>query len=407
MFRKHVCAGIGSLIFILLFSCSQPEPEYKARAKNSPEQKALRDSLLADSMRKGKAEPKTELKDSLNELALIIAGMCDSAEHFSGLTRQPAYQKHRAAFSKRWHSFDSLRLDKLRSFHDTVLNPMLHMQGSLFYPFSGPDYLYAGQFFPEAAHYILVGLEPVGNPYCLLNRDADSLSGYFESLNRSLDAILNFSFFRTNSMEVDLKKADLDGVAHLLLLFLKRDGQQLLSCRPFVLDSLGQKRMAYTFDSLKTKLEGTAGIEIVFYDSSGKKKTLDYHCVNLSDPWLRKKPGFMRYLQQDSVYLTYLKGASYLLHKAHFSRIRYAILNSSNALVQDDSGIPLRYLTAGSRAWSIHLFGSYSEPISLFKKAYQQDLDSLYKTQGSRKLGFGIGYNFKDRNSNLMIALPK
>lgn len=407
MFRKNVCTGIGSLIFILLFSCSQPEPEYKARAKNSPEQKVLRDSLLADSIRKSNAEPKAELADSLNELALIIAGMCDSAVHFSGLTRQPAYQKHRAVFSKRWHSFDSLRLEQLRSFHDTVLSPMLHMQGSLFYPFSGPDYLYAGQFFPEADHYIMVGLEPVGNPYSLLNREVDSLSGYFESLNRSLDAILNFSFFRTNSMEVDLKKADLDGVSHLLLLFLKRDGQELLSCRPFVLDSLGQKRMASTFDSLKSKLEGTAGIELVFRDSSGREKTLDYHCVNLSDPWLRKKPGFMRYLQQRSAYFTYLKGASYLLHRAHFSRIRYAILNASRALVQDDSGIPLRYFAAGPRAWNIHLFGTYSEPISLFKKAYQADLDSLYKSQGSRHLGFGIGYNFRDRNSNLMIALPR
>lgn len=407
MSGKILSAGMVSLIFVLLCSCSNPEPEQKSETGTAPNQRALQDSLKADSMLKSKAKPKAEPPDSLNELALIIAGMCDRSLHFPELTTQPAYLKHRAGFSKRWHSFDSLRLDKLRSFHDTVLSPMLHMQGSLFYPFSGPDYLYAGQFFPEAGHYILVGLEPVGNPYSLLNRAPDSLSGYFESLNNSLDAILNFSFFRTNSMEVDLKKADLDGVAHLLLLFLKRNEQHLLSCTPFVLDSLGQKRRCISFDSLKTKLEGTSGIEIVFSDSSGRKKTMDYHCVNLSDPWLRKKPGFMRYLQQYPTYFTYLKGASYLLHKAHFSRIRHSILSTSLAVVQDDSGIPLRYFTKGSRGWSMHLFGTYSQPISLFKKAYQPDLDSLYSAQGSRNLGFGIGYNFKDRNSNLMIALPK
>ena len=32
----------------------------------------------------------------------------------------------------------------------------------MFYMFSGPDFLYANAFFPNASTYILCGIEPVG-----------------------------------------------------------------------------------------------------------------------------------------------------------------------------------------------------------------------------------------------------
>ena len=35
-------------------------------------------------------------------------------------------------------------------------------QNTLYYMFSGPDFLYADAFFPSAQPYLLSGLEPVG-----------------------------------------------------------------------------------------------------------------------------------------------------------------------------------------------------------------------------------------------------
>ena len=40
----------------------------------------------------------------------------------------------------------------------------------------------------------------------------------------------------------------------------------------------------------------------------------------------------------------------------------------------------------------------------MFSQFYQADLDSTYKLQGAKPIGFGIGYNFRDKNSNFMIA---
>ncbi len=103
---------------------------------------------------------------------------------------------------------------------------------------------------------------------------------------------------------------------------------------------------------------------------------------------------------------TYLKGASYLLHYASFSTIRNFILDNTQHVTQDDSGIAYRYFEKRGK-WDYIFYGKYRRPLSLFPGCYQPELDSLYKQVGSKDVGFGIGYNFKDQNSNLMIATKK
>ena len=104
---------------------------------------------------------------------------------------------------------------------------------------------------------------------------------------------------------------------------------------------------------------------------------------------------------------TYLKGASYLMHKDYFSIIRQVILEHSKAIIQDDSGIAFRYFTEGKAKWQYHFYGDYTKPIPMFAQHYQRDLDSVSHLQGSKPLGFGIGYNFRDKNSNFMIAVKQ
>ena len=52
--------------------------------------------------------------------------------------------------------------------------------------------------------------------------------------------------------------------------------------------------------------------------------------------------------------------------------------------------------------WNYVFYGSYLRPISMFSEFYQADLDSTYKQECSKPIG--IGYNFRDKNSNFMIA---
>ncbi len=401
---KLIVASQLVLVVFGFISCSTPQPQKKVETISPlPDTTWAKDTINTDTVSKFKIQ----LNDSLDELAAIIAATCNDSQRYPQITKNVSYQKYFKEFSKRWTHFDSTRVKTLMNFEKSVLGASLPGHKTLYYPFSGPDYLYAGKFFPKANHYILVGLEPIGSLDALTKTNPDSLGTYFNAIHTSLNAILKFSFFRTNSMEEDLRQKNLDGVVHLLLLFLKREGNAIVSCRPFELDSLGGKIFFSSFSEQKASNSKTKGLEICFVNSEDSMKVLDYLNVNLSDYALKRNPNFMQFMKLDSSSVTYLKGASYLLHKPHFSRIRQFILSLSRAVVQDDSGIAIKYFLSSDRSWKFNLYGNYTEPIRMFKKLYQPALDSLYLQLGSLPLGFGIGYNFKDNNSNLMIAIAE
>jgi hypothetical protein len=83
--------------------------------------------------------------------------------------------------------------------------------------------------------------------------------------------------------------------------------------------------------------------------------------------------------------------------------VRDFVLAHSDAIVQDDSGIPMRYFKEGE--WKLHPFGNYLGPISIFPRKYQRDLSALYRKERAGPLEFGIGYRWRPRQSNLLLAL--
>ena len=346
------------------------------------------------------------INDSLNQLANLIAGnkSIDSsllANYFKNAT----FLKHCTSFQAKWENFQKTRLQNLIGFQQNEINKEMDSTSVLFYPFSGPDILHAQTFFPNANHYVLMGLEPVGTlpVFEHLEDVPDSMSNYYGKINKSLHAILNFSFFRTNSMSEDLKNEDVDGTLHLLLLFLNRNENTICSVKPFVLDSSGTINYLNSFVDLKSKNALSKGIEITFNNLDKKQKKLHYFSLDLSNAAYDKNSAVQKYLNQLGSVTTYLKGASYLMHNSGFSSVRDFILTKSNQVMQDDSGIAFRFFEK-NKNWKYVFYGEYKKPISLFANRFQVDLDSMFKTVTPKKLGFGLGYNFKDNNSNLMIA---
>jgi hypothetical protein len=78
-------------------------------------------------------------------------------------------------------------------------------------------------------------------------------------------------------------------------------------------------------------------------------------------------------------------------------------LANTQQIVQDDSGMAIKYIINDEHKWKFNFYGEYTKPINMFTQHYQADLDSLYKLNGSKKLGFGLGYNYRDKNSNFMV----
>lgn len=369
------------------------------------------DTLLADTAAIIEEEVESTYvpctSDSMRELAMFIAGKKPDGEakYLNEYFKSSQFLSFADNFDKKWAAYDTSRLALLKQFRDKEITPNTGVTKKLFYPFSGPDILYGYTFFPEADEYIMMGLEPVGTRPVFDNPGAtpDSMNAYYRKINESLLAILKYSFFRTKAMKTDLRNEELDGTLHLLFLFLTRTGNSICSAKPIHIDSTGTIQYYRSFPDLQKRSPLNKGIEIVFNSPDNKTKKLYYYSLNLADGGLKYNKGMMKYLQNMGTVNTYLKGASYLMHETYFGMVRDVILNQSEHVIQDDSGIAFRYFTKNG-GWNYKFYGTYTKPISLFKYAYQSDLDSMYKAQGSTPVGFGIGYNFKDKNSNFMIA---
>ena len=391
-------------VLVLIVGCSQTSSEKNSLLKKDTLKTELVIERELDDSLKLVKETQVSTNDTLNSIANIMSGITDSNSVYKFIQASSDFKVFSKNFDKRWMAFDSSRLTNLRNFKVNEISKVVKAQSTLFYPFSGPDILYAQTFFPEADKYVMIGLEPVGSLPDFKKENSDSLDSYFNKVNTSLNAILKFSFFRTQSMKNDLKNNEVDGTLHLLFLFLKRTGNQFCSAKPLTVDSLGAIQFIKSFDVLKKLKTNTKGVEIKFVDINKQLKTLYYFSLNAADGGLKSNNGFTTYLKSMGPINTYLKGASYLMHKSYFSMVRNIVLNQSEHIVQDDSGIAFHYFLDDNNKWNYSFFGQYLKPIPMFSDFYQKDLDSLYKKQGAKPIGFGIGYNFKDKNSNFMIA---
>ena len=347
-----------------------------------------------------------KINDTLNELANLISGNKNfDFQAFKKFSNQKSFVSFSNDFTKRWKKFDSTRLNVIKTFADSILVKELIPTNNVFYPFSGPDILYSSTLFPHIKNFTLIGLEPVGTLPIIDDKTIipDSINNYFNKLNSALNAILNFSFFRTVSMKEDLRNPEVDGTLHLILLFLNKTNNQIITVKSFYIDTLGQKQYLLDFNVLKNKNVKNKSVEVNYLSQTNEVKTITYTSTDLSDGAFKKNKGLNIYLTALNFNITYLKGASYLLHKANFNAIRNLILKNTSQVVQDDSGIALTYFENDANKWHYSFYGKYLKPINMFAQHYQKNLDSLYTKLGTKKLGFGLGYNYRDKNSNFMI----
>jgi len=286
--------------------------------------------------------------------------------------------------------------------------------GTLLYPFSGPDFLHADVFFPEFENIVLIALEPIGSYPDMQSKVKEGKDEYYlNGIRKSLHSILGLSFFRTIAMADDLT-GEVDGSLPVLMQFMNRTGHTVMY----------QERVGVTADGkLVPETDDMPDSTYVgnrYYfqkEGSDKIRTLTYFAVNLQNsPYvsrsglvangLEQRTDFVAFLKSLNIRATYLKSASYLMHRSTFSIVRNVILDQSDFVLQDDSGIPVKFFEESK--WDRTFYGNYSFPIPLFAARHQPDLKEIYtKGDGVRNLPFGIGYQYKKGSSNLMLARRK
>jgi hypothetical protein len=414
MVESHVSRSLSILLLSLGLSvsaCTQlsrPNPPVAVL----PTQSSLQPSVsqkptTPDAKTPDKADPLAKFDraeaELLNDTAKFFAGVkLDEKSKLARLTKNANWTEYNSFFENAWSKLETQQLSLIKKWTATELKSISQTNKPVFYPFSGPDFLYAYTFFPNASSYVLIGLEPVGKAPNLTVLSDDEIAQKLREMNGAMYSLLQFSFFQTNSMRTDL--AD-KGVIPILFVFLARTNNQLLALEYVGMDKNGNLK---TFPTGEIDAAYTKGVKITFLQAGkSEPQLLYYFSTDLSDEGFQATPAMKNFVEKNlKDAISYTKAASYLMHYENFSQIRDLVLANSSALLQDDSGMPVRFLEP--KQWNLQFYGTYTGPIALFSKEYQPDLRQIYEnTQSVRALNFGIGYKYGLNESNLMLASKK
>jgi hypothetical protein len=330
-----------------------------------------------------------------NDMARFLAGLEPAADSpLAPLTREGSWRQHARHFDNAWKGLGGRQLSRIRQWSSENL-PV--RQPTTFYMFSGPDFLYVDAFLPGSDTYVMSGLEPVGRLPEMKHITRRTLPGVLGHLRASTGSVLRISFFLTNQMRAQLHHAQLNGTLPILYTFLARSGKTITGVEFVKIEPDGSVQ-----PSDGEPIKGVPhGVKIAFVSADGKQQALYYFSTDVSNGGLRNS-GFLRFCERLGTGDAFAKSASYLMHNDSFSMVRDFLLTHSAAILQDDTGIPVRFLKSDD--WELRPFGRYLGPIPLFGGRYQRQLSDIFRSQRARPIAFGVGYRWRSNESNLLLA---
>jgi hypothetical protein len=332
----------------------------------------------------------------VDDTARYLAGLQPSANSpLAPLTREEGWAGHARFFDRAFGELDRTQLAKVRAWSSAHLQAR---RPTMFYTFSGPDFLYADAFFPGATTYVLAALEPVGQIPDLQKMSRGSIGPALGNIASSLHSVLNFSFFITHNMRTQLSAGRLSGTAPILYIFLARAGKTVREASLVALDADGVEHP----DGPGVK-SAAHGIKIVFSGPDGRPQTLYYFSTNLANDGVGSS-GFLKFCEKLGPGDSLIKSASYLLHSGGFTKIRDWLVANSATILEDDSGVPLAYFDRAK--WQLQPFGRYITPLGIFPNTYQPKLQELF-AKSATPIDFGVGYRWRSHESNLLLAVQK
>ncbi len=342
-------------------------------------------------------------------MASFAAGIPTNTKEYTVAENFASYKSYQHFMDSAWKVVDRTRYIKMRNWAKTECAEANKTDRTIFYPFSGPDFVSVYSFFPNAKTYYMLALEPTGgytNPSML---NETYTNEYFTNFTQSLDDIFNKSYFITRKMNAQLQSSRVDGVLPLLSMFIKRTGNTIIDVKKISIDSTGAE-IAIDYEKPYLTKGRPRGLKIQFhpYGNAQDVRTVYYYSCDLIDANFNASKPFYKYLSntiQEST--TYAKSASYIMHLNVFSNITRLVVNKSKFLLQDDTGVALHNFDLIN--YDLALYGKYVKPVSDFDYGYQLDLKALYKRDSLKvkPLPYDLGYHWGTRENNLIRLIRK
>ncbi|PHX91517.1 MAG: hypothetical protein CK532_07880 [Flavobacteriales bacterium] len=363
---------------------------------SSPETRQIK----KDSVKQEKVQVKSPIDSVWNAFAHYISGM-----HYTGsdsCEQTEFWKLHAAKTDLRWR----LLMQNVGNPIENWVYEKKYLGGSgapntLIYPFAGGDFFYANLFFPNRDTIIMIGLESVGSSFDNTQIPESKMEDYLSTLDRCMFYPHKLGFFRTLSMDDDFAHEMMNGTLHTLLFYIVRSGFNIHYVTYFNLDSNGNFN-----DFTNKKINENIGSRIGYSKSNDKTvRELVYISRDISNAGNVKSPGTMAFLTRRGKAVSFMKAASYLMYKPYFSDITKIVLNQSQIILQDDSGMPLDSMRKAG--FTSEVLGEYSRTIKLFSNYFQPSMFDEYASKKPAKLPFTIGYNAEFGECNLQLCVKK
>jgi len=351
----------------------------------------------------------TKYDRSYNDIALWLAGLeQDSSGKYKNLENSETWKTYSVEIREAFNLMKIDRLGKLDTFTINELSEVNTNIKTLFYPYSGPDFTNANIFFPKTDKIIMAGLERVGDIPDFSKLSEINKQNYFSQILESLTNILTKGYFITKRMKKEFAGERLDslsGVIPIFYVFMAQANCRILDAQKIYIDTLGnivEINENYIDDPFDNTVNG---LKIDYIRNEDNKiRTVIYFSHDLGEFKHADTPEFLIFLKKQNINVTFLKAASYL--NIWFGIVRNFILDNSDYIFQDDSGIPIKYIN--DSIWNIKLYGTYTKTLDMFKDYFQSSLKTKYAQDSTVvPLNFGIGYNGTIGDANLQLFTKK
>ena len=336
--------------------------------------------------------------------AQILAGITPNPPDpaLKRLVESDAFKEHQQWMTTSWNSVRN-RIQTMDAWRSHEIKIAGAQKKNLLYPFSGPDLLNAYVFFPDHARYVFFSLERPGTLPDLESVAPAQFSKLLQDVRSAFRDIFERNYFITSYMTKQLMTPWIRGTVPVMATMLALMNRRIIRIEP--LDLFPDLTHAYDAPDAQRPPVLMRAVRIDFASATNGSgiQQLYYVSLDAADKALEFYPDFLNWVSQYKPATVLIKSASYLLHDQQFSKTRTMLLDAADVLVQDDTGIPFRFIS--QNPWQVKLYGRYHRPIRPMKYGYQKDLEAAFNSrQEQNSLPFPFGYHWRGQQSGLIVA---
>ena len=346
---------------------------------------------------------------------LFRVATCGSSGEIPARFDMAAVTRHCEDLQRAYADYKKTWVDVARPFL-VALEPK-GLPRTVVYPFGGGDLVSALATFPEAFEITTISLEPAGDVRLVEKLAPEHLAHELAAHRAHLERLFEKAHSRTDNLEKEAQ-AELPGEIVFALAALVVHGAEPTGLRYFRLKSDGSidyvtqadidaeahhpKALRSLFDNVEVRFR--LGTDPADASRPAPTRVLRHIAFNLDDAHLKADPALLAHLTLKGKVAAMTKAATHLLWNDHFGLIRGWLVDHTDWMVSDSTGIPPRI--AQPAGYVQDTYGTFDGPAPFGTPDGKDanDLKHLFASEPTRDLPFRYGYPDKNGHAHMIVT---